>query len=154
MSITTIKLTVNGQDHEVTGEAGRSLVDVLRSDLGLPGSREGCGIGICGACTVLVDGKPMSGCLLLAEQAMGKQLTTVEGLPPADSLHRVQQAFIDHRAFQCAYCTPGFILSTVALLDRNPSPTDDEIVEALSASLCRCGSYRNILGAVQSLRSS
>ena len=96
----------------------------------------------------------MSGCLLLAEQAVGKQLTTVEGLPLADSLHRVQQAFIDHRAFQCAYCTPGFILGTVALLDRNPSPTDEEIVEALSASLCRCGSYRNILGAVQSLRSS
>jgi aerobic-type carbon monoxide dehydrogenase small subunit (CoxS/CutS family) len=103
---------------------------------------------------VLVDGKPMSGCLLLAEQAVGKQLTTVEGLPAGDSLHRVQQAFIDHRAFQCAYCTPGFLLGAVALLDENPAPTDGEIVEALSASLCRCGSYGNILSAVRSLRSS
>jgi len=140
-------LNVNGSRHEV--EAGtRTLLEVLRDDLGLVGTKEGCGIGMCGACTVLVDGKPISGCLTLAEQVAGKEILTVEGLMKDGKLHPVQQAFIDERAFQCAYCTPGFILSTVALLNENPNPSEDDIREYLSGNLCRCGSYQNILKAV------
>ena len=141
-------LNVNGNRHEV--QAGtRTLLEVLRDDLGLVGTKEGCGVGMCGACTVLVDGKPISGCLILAEQIAGKEIFTVEGLARNGKLHPIQQAFIDERAFQCAYCTPGFILTTVALLNENPNPGDDEIREYLSGNLCRCGSYRNILLAVK-----
>jgi len=141
-------LNVNGNKHEV--QAGtRTLLEVLRDDLGLVGTKEGCGVGMCGACTVLVDGKPISGCLILAEQIAGKEIFTVEGLARNGKLHPIQQAFIDERAFQCAYCTPGFILTTVALLNENPNPGDDEIREYLSGNLCRCGSYRNILLAVK-----
>ena len=141
-------LNVNGNKHEV--QAGtRTLLEVLRDDLGLVGAKEGCGVGMCGACTVLVDGKPISGCLILAEQIAGKEIFTVEGLARNGKLHPIQQAFIDERAFQCAYCTPGFILTTVALLNENPNPGDDEIREYLSGNLCRCGSYRNILLAVK-----
>ena len=140
-------LNVNGSRHAV--EAGtRTLLEVLRDDLGLVGTKEGCGIGMCGACTVLIDGEPISGCLTLAEQVAGKEILTVEGLEKNGQLHPVQQAFIDERAFQCAYCTPGFILSAVALLNENPSPSEDEIREYLSGNLCRCGSYQNILKAV------
>src|SRR3970040_1110714 len=140
-------LNVNGSKHEVAAGA-RTLLDVLRDDLGLVGTKEGCGVGMCGACTVLVDGEPISGCLTLAEQVAGKEMLTVEGLGKDGQLHLVQQAFIDERAFQCAYCTPGFILSTVALLNENPSSSEDEIREYLSGNLCRCGSYQNILKAV------
>ena len=140
-------LNVNGSRHEV--EAGtRTLLEVLRDDLGLVGSKEGCGVGMCGACTVLVDGKPISGCLMLAVQVADKEVLTVEGLAKDGKLHPIQQAFIDERAFQCAYCTPGFMLSTVALLNENPNPSEDEIREYLSGNLCRCGSYQNILKAV------
>ena len=141
-------LNVNGSRHEV--EVGtRTLIEVLRDDLGLIGTKEGCGVGMCGACTVLVDGKPISGCLTLAEQVAGKEVFTVEGLAKDGKLHPIQQAFIDERAFQCAYCTPGFILTTAALLNENPNPGDDEIREYLSGNLCRCGSYQNILLAVK-----
>jgi len=141
-------LNVNGNRHEV--QAGtRTLLEVLRDDLGLVGTKEGCGVGMCGACTMLVDGKPISGCLILAVQVAGKEILTVEGLEKEGQLHSIQQAFIDERAFQCAYCTPGFILTTVALLNENPNPGDDEIREYLSGNLCRCGSYRNILLAVK-----
>lgn len=127
----------------------RTLLAVLRDDLGLVGAKEGCGIGICGACTVLVDDKAMSSCLLLASQCEGKEIRTVEGLVRAGALDRVQQAFYDHAAFQCAYCTPGFLLATVALLNENPTPNDEEIREGLSGNLCRCGSYVNIMRAVR-----
>jgi aerobic-type carbon monoxide dehydrogenase small subunit (CoxS/CutS family) len=140
-------LNVNGNRHEI--QAGtRTLLEVLRDDLGLVGTKEGCGVGMCGACTVLVNGKPISGCLTLAAQVAGKEILTVEGLEENGKLHPVQQAFIDERAFQCAYCTPGFILSTVALLNENPNPSEDEIREYLSGNLCRCGSYQNIVKAV------
>jgi len=140
-------LNVNGNRHEV--QAGmRTLLEVLRDDLGLVSAKEGCGVGMCGACTVLIDGKPVSGCLTLAAQVVDKEILTVEALTKGGRLHPVQQAFIDERAFQCAYCTPGFILSTVALLKENPNPSEDEIREYLSGNLCRCGSYQNILKTV------
>jgi aerobic-type carbon monoxide dehydrogenase small subunit (CoxS/CutS family) len=141
-------LNVNGSRFEVQTEA-RTLLDVLRDDLNLVGTKEGCGVGMCGACTVLVNGKPFSSCHLLAEQVAGKEITTIEGLSKDGNLHPVQQAFLDHGAFQCAYCTPGFVLTTIALLNENPFPSDDEIREYLSGNLCRCGSYQNILKAVK-----
>lgn len=144
-------LRVNGIEHEV--EAGtRTLLNVLRDDLHLGAAREGCGIGMCGACTVLVDGRTMSSCLTLAAQVEGKEIVTVEGLSRDGQLHPVQQAFIDQGAFQCAYCTPGFILAAVALLNENPHPNDEEIRDYLAGNLCRCGSYQNIMQAVRSLR--
>lgn len=140
-------LIVNGNRRAV--EAGtRTLLEVLRDDLGLVGAKEGCGVGMCGACTVLVDGKPVSGCLTLAAQVEQKEILTVEGLMKDGQLHPVQQAFIDERAFQCGYCTPGFILTTMALLKGNPNPSEEEICEYLSGNLCRCGSYQNIVKAV------
>jgi aerobic carbon-monoxide dehydrogenase small subunit len=141
-------LNVNGSKHEVQAET-RTLLDVLHDDLGLMGAKEGCGVGMCGACTVLVDGKPLSSCLVLAEQVVGAEVLTIEGLGSVENLHPVQQAFLDEGAFQCAYCTPGFVLTTVALLAENSSPTDEEIREYLSGNLCRCGSYQNILQAVK-----
>jgi aerobic-type carbon monoxide dehydrogenase small subunit (CoxS/CutS family) len=141
-------LNVNGSQFEV--DAGtRTLLEVLRDDLGLVGAKEGCGVGMCGACTVLVNGVPLSGCLMLAAQAAGKEIITIEGLGHDGALHPVQQAFIDKGAFQCAYCTPGFVLAAVALLKENPAPSEPEIREYLSGNLCRCGSYRNILEAVR-----
>jgi aerobic-type carbon monoxide dehydrogenase small subunit (CoxS/CutS family) len=142
-------LNVNGSSYEVP-EGTRTILEVLRDELGFVGMKEGCGVGTCGACTVLVDGKPISGCLTLAVQVVGKEILTVEGLKKDGRLHSIQHAFIDKRAFQCAYCTPGFILTTVALLNENPNPDDDEIREYLSGNLCRCGSYQNILLAVKS----
>lgn len=141
-------LDVNGSRYEVRAEA-RTLLDVLRKDLGLMGTKEGCGVGMCGTCTVLVDGQPLSSCIVLAKQVRGKEILTIEGLGSAENLHPVQQAFLDQGAFQCAYCTPGFVLTTVALLEENPAPSDQEIREYLSGNLCRCGSYQNILQAVK-----
>lgn len=149
-----IRLRVNGQEHNLAVSVGRTLLDVLREELGLVGVREGCGIGMCGACTVLVDGAAISSCLMLAVQAQHKAIVTVEGLAEAGQLHPVQQAYLDRAAFQCAYCTPGFILSTVALLDENPNPDDEAIRHYLAGNLCRCGSYLNILEAVRQCRQS
>lgn len=140
-------LNINGNRFEVQGRA-RTLLEVLRDDLGLVGIKEGCGVGTCGACTVLIDGRAISGCLTLAEQVSGKEVITIEGLSKDGQLHPVQQAFIDERAFQCAYCTPGFILATVALLSENSNPNDDEIRDYLAGNLCRCGSYQNIMRAL------
>ncbi len=149
--MTTLK--INGARHSV--EVGtRTLLSVLRDDLGLLGAKEGCGIGMCGACTVLVDGEPISSCLMLAVQASGRDIVTIEGLERDGELHPVQQSFIDHGAFQCAYCTPGFVLSVRALLAENPSPSTDEIREYLAGNLCRCGSYQNILRAVTAMGKS
>ncbi|MCI0644907.1 MAG: (2Fe-2S)-binding protein [Chloroflexi bacterium] len=145
----TLSLHVNGQNHALALAPDRLLLDVLRGELGLFGARSGCDIGMCGACTVLVDGRPISSCLTLAIQVEGRQITTVEGLAQDGRLHPVQQAYIDHAAFQCAYCTPGFILTTVALLAEDPSPGDDKIREYLAGNLCRCGSYLNVLEAVR-----
>jgi aerobic-type carbon monoxide dehydrogenase small subunit (CoxS/CutS family) len=141
-------LHVNGKSYEVQ-EGSHTILQVLRDDLGLTGIKEGCGVGMCGACTILVDGEPLSGCLTLAEQLREKEIMTVEGLQKDGQLHAVQQAFIDEGAFQCAYCTPGFILTTVALLRENRNPSDEEIREYLAGNLCRCGSYQNIVSAVR-----
>jgi len=154
MGADMVTLQVNGRAHRIAGAARRLLLHVLREDLGLRGAREACGIGVCGTCTVLVDGRAMSSCLLLAAQAEGRQITTIEGLSDGDRLHPVQQAYLDHFAFQCAYCTPGFILSTVAMLDEDPSVEDEAIPRYLAGNLCRCGSYLNILRAVRAARDS
>ena len=149
MDMIEIRLHVNGKDHVVTVPAEHTLLSVLCDDLGLVGAHEGCGIGMCGTCTVLVEGDPISSCLMLAAQAQGKAITTIEGLADGERLHPVQQAYIDEAGFQCAYCTSGFILSTVALLAQHPDPDDETIREYLSGNLCRCGSYGNILKAVR-----
>lgn len=146
-----LRLRVNGKTHAVSGPPGRTLLRVIREDLGLVGTRGSCGIGVCGACTVLVDGRPVSGCLVLAEQAADRDIVTIEGLAQNGHLHPVQQAFIDHMAFQCAYCTSGFILTAVALLEENPRPSDEEIRDYLAGNLCRCGAYGNIAAAVKSV---
>jgi aerobic-type carbon monoxide dehydrogenase small subunit (CoxS/CutS family) len=147
--VSVIALTVNGEEHALEVSPTDTLLAVLRRDLALLGAREGCGVGMCGACTVLVDGQPVSGCLMPALAAAGHSVTTVEGLEgPDGELHPIQQAYVDHTAFQCSYCTPGFVLSTKALLDENPRPTEDEARAYLAGNLCRCGSYVKILEAV------
>jgi aerobic-type carbon monoxide dehydrogenase small subunit (CoxS/CutS family) len=143
-----VRLMVNGMDRDVMVEPHHTLLDVLRREFDLLSVREGCGIGMCGACTVLVDGKPISSCLTLAARAHGKELLTLEGLNANGELHPIQQAYLDHAGFQCSYCTPGFILATKALLEENPSPSPDEVREYLSGNLCRCGSYTKIMEAV------
>jgi aerobic-type carbon monoxide dehydrogenase small subunit (CoxS/CutS family) len=149
---TKLTLQINGVAYELEAPRSRRLLDVLRDELELGSVREGCGIGVCGTCTVLVDGRAISSCLTLAGQAEGKEIITVEGLADGERLHAVQQAYIDHAAFQCAYCTPGFILSTVALLQEHPDPDDETIRRYLAGNLCRCGSYANILEAVRACR--
>lgn len=145
----SLRLRVNGREQVVHARPHHTLLDVLRNEVGLTGPREGCGVGMCGACTVLVDGKPISSCLLLAPLAEGHDLVTVEGLEgPNGELHPIQEAYVAHTAFQCSYCTPGFILTTKALLEDNPDPTRDEAKAYLAGNLCRCGSYVKILDAV------
>lgn len=144
-----VTLQINGQEQTLEITPDQTLLEVLRGPQDLVGTKGSCGIGICGACTVLVDGRAISSCLMLAVQAEGKAITTIEGLAEGDALHPVQQAYLDHAAFQCAYCTPGFILSTVALLQEQPRPDEQTIREYLAGNLCRCGSYVNILEAVR-----
>lgn len=143
-----VRLRVNGQTRDLEIEVHDTLLEVLRSEFKLTGPREGCGIGMCGACTVLVDEKPISACLALAALATDKDILTIEGLADGDRLHPIQEAFIDQMGFQCSYCTPGFILATRALLAEQPDPTPDEVREYLAGNLCRCGSYVKILDAV------
>jgi carbon-monoxide dehydrogenase small subunit len=142
-----VRLKVNGWEQEVAVATHHTLLDVLRREFKLFSVREGCGIGMCGACTVLVDGRPMSTCLMLAALAEGKEIVTVEALG-LETLHPIQQAFVEQTAFQCSYCTPGFILTTKAFLEENPSPSIEQIREYLAGNLCRCGSYLKIQDAV------
>ncbi|MEI6448814.1 MAG: (2Fe-2S)-binding protein [Actinomycetes bacterium] len=139
---------VNGQRHELEIEPHETLAEVLRERLGLHGVRVSCGEGECGSCTVLLDGLPATSCLMLALQAEGREITTIEGLGTEDDLHPLQQAFIDEQGFQCGVCTPGIILSSKALLDGNPHPTADEVATALSGHVCRCGAYTQIVRSV------
>jgi xanthine dehydrogenase YagT iron-sulfur-binding subunit len=144
-----IVLDVNGKQHRLAVDPRVSLLDVLREQLGLTGTKKGCDMGQCGACTVHIDGKRMLGCLTLAVMASGKKIVTIEGLSSGDRLHPVQTAFIEHDGFQCGYCTPGQIMSAVALLAEGTATTADEIREQMSGNLCRCGAYPNIVAAVQ-----
>ncbi|CAA7600559.1 2Fe-2S ferredoxin-type iron-sulfur binding domain protein [Acididesulfobacillus acetoxydans] len=144
-----LRFTVNGQKQVLEVEPQARLLDVLREQLGLTGAKEGCGEGECGACTVLVDNLAVNSCLVLAHQARGRSVTTVEGLAPSGKLDALQQAFIQKGAIQCGYCTPGMLMSAKALLLRKPKPTEEEIRMALAGNLCRCTGYVNILRAVQ-----
>ena len=144
-----IDLTVNGERHEADVWAGESLLYVLRERLGLPGSKNACEQGECGSCSVLLDGKLVCACLVLAAQAEGHELVTVEGLAEDGELHPVQEAFAETGAVQCGFSTPGFVVATADLLARNPRPTDDQIREALSGNLCRCTGYAKIFDAVR-----
>jgi carbon-monoxide dehydrogenase small subunit len=148
---TIITLTVNGREQELAVEPNRTLVDVLRYDLELTGTKKGCDMGECGSCTVILNGKPVNSCLVLAVQANGSEITTIEGLKTADALHPLQQAFVDKGAIQCGFCSPGMILSASHFLQKNPSPTEEEIRAALSGNLCRCTGYQKIVEAVQSV---
>ncbi len=144
-----ITLSVNGSRHELTVEPHWTLLHVLRDELGMIGTREGCGEGSCGTCTVLIDGELARACLVLVVRLDGQSVLTIEGLPASDSLHPIQQAFVERGGSQCGFCTPGMILSAKALLDENADPADEEIKEFMSGNLCRCGSYSMIFDAIR-----
>jgi aerobic carbon-monoxide dehydrogenase small subunit len=147
--LTTIALTVNGAQHEADVEPRQLLVYFLREQLGLKGTNVGCDTSSCGACTVLLDGESVKSCNVLAVQADGSEITTIEGLAQGDGLHPVQQAYHEKHALQCGYCTPGFVMATVSLLKENPSPSEEEIRVGLEGNLCRCTGYHNIVRAVE-----
>ncbi len=145
----TVTFTVNGQSRTVTTEPDRPLLEVLREDLHITGPKYACGEGQCGACTVLVDGKRTLSCVTPVSAVEGKSITTIEGLAQGDKLHPVQQAFLDEGAVQCGYCTPGMVLTAVALLDKTPNPTDEQITEGMNGNICRCCGYTKIHAAVR-----
>ena len=144
-----ITLGINGREATIKVEDADTLLEVLRNGFKLWSVRESCGVGACGTCTVLLDGRPVSSCFVLAVRVAGRQITTLEGLSDGQSLHGIQEAFVSERALQCAYCTPGFVLSVKALLDEIPNPSDEEIREYLSGNLCRCAGYADILRAAR-----
>lgn len=144
-----VTLTVNGEDYDVAIEPRRTLADALRDDCFLTGTHIGCEHGVCGACTVLVDDRPVRSCLMFGVQAQGKQITTVEGLADGENLHPLQQAFWEHHGLQCGFCTPGFLMLAAGALRENPDMTDEEMRDVLSSNLCRCTGYQNILKAVR-----
>jgi aerobic carbon-monoxide dehydrogenase small subunit len=144
-----IVLTVNGRDHNVRVEPRRTLADAIREDCGLTGTHIGCEHGVCGACTVLVDGAPVRSCLMFAVQAAGKPIRTVEGLASGDELSVLQRAFMEHHGLQCGFCTPGFLMLVTGVLEREPDIPDDELIDVLASNLCRCTGYQNIIKAVR-----
>ena len=144
------ELDVNGSRRRVDADADRTLLSVLRDDLDLTGTKYGCGEGQCAACTVLIDGQPVRSCITKAGAVAGKRIVTIEGLAPAGGLHPVQQAFLDHDAMQCGWCTPGMILGAVGLLRKNPHPSEAEIVTGMNGHICRCGTYPRVVSAIQS----
>ena len=144
-----VSLLVNGAEHRIDVPADLSLLSVLRNELNLTGTKYGCGEGQCGACTVLLDGKPVRSCRTSVVAAAGKKITTIEGLEQNGRLHPVQQAFLDAEAFQCGYCTSGMVLSSVALLNSNPNPREEDIIRFMNGNICRCGTYPRIIAAVQ-----
>ncbi len=145
----TVTFTVNGESRTVTTDSDRPLLDVLREDLDLTGTKYGCGEGMCGVCTVLMEGDPIATCVTPVARADGKKITTIEGLADGDSLHPVQKAFLEDGVVQCGYCTPGMILTAVALLERNPDPTESEIVDSMNRVLCRCCAYPELVTAIR-----
>src|SRR4026209_154535 len=148
--MTTIKsIRVNGVARDIDADEGRTLLSVLRDDLGLTGTKYGCGEGACGACTVLINGKPSRSCITPVSSVVNKEVTTIEGLDKNGKLHAVQEAFLTTDAFQCSYCASGMIMSAVALLKNNPAPTEDAIVKAMNGNICRCGTYPYIVKAIK-----
>ncbi|PKB71890.1 MAG: ferredoxin [SAR202 cluster bacterium Io17-Chloro-G6] len=143
-----VRLKINGIDHELDIPARRLLVDCIRYDIGLTGTKEGCSVGVCGACAVLVDGEMFASCITLAAAVDGSEITTIEGIAENGNLHPVQQAFIDNGGFQCGICTPGQVIAAKSLLDENPNPNEDEIKEWMMGNLCRCTGYYGILNSV------
>lgn len=143
-----VELTVNGDSYEVAIDTHRTLLEVLRENLGLTGAKEGCDLGECGNCTVIMDGKAVLSCLILALDARGKEILTVEGLSKEGELQPIQKAFVEHGAVQCGFCTPGMLMSAKSLLDRNPKPTEEDVRKAISGNLCRCTGYVKIVEAV------
>lgn len=143
-----ISFTLNKEAIKLEVVPNKTLLEMIREDLDLTGAKEGCGAGECGACTVLVNGKPINACLMLAVEADGKDIITIEGLAPETGLDELQQSFIDHAALQCGYCTPGMIMSGKALLIENPTPTEAEVIDAISGNLCRCTGYKKIIEAI------
>ena len=146
-----ITLKVNGNDYKMTVDTRMTLIEAIRDEIGLTGTKEGCSVGECGTCTVLMDGKPIYSCIMLAVEAEGKEILTIEGLADFDDLHPIQKSFIDHGAVQCGFCTPGMILTAKALLDENPNPTEEDVRKAISGNLCRCTGYSKIIEAIMSL---
>jgi carbon-monoxide dehydrogenase small subunit len=146
-----LRITVNGQPGSLEVSPHRLLIDVLREDLGLTGTKKGCGSGDCGACTVILEGKPVNSCLVFAWEANGKEVTTIEGLSQAGELHPLQSAFVEYGAVQCGYCTPGMILTAKALLDENPHPSEEEVKRTIAGNICRCTGYYKIIQAILSL---
>ena len=144
-----IRLKINGRECVRRVAVQRTLLDFLREDIGLTGTKEGCGSGDCGACTVLMDGKPVNSCLVLAVEADGREVLTIEGLSPQEGLHPLQQAFLDEGAVQCGFCSPGMLMTAKGLLDENPQPTEEEIRRAIAGNLCRCTGYSRIVAAIQ-----
>jgi len=144
-----ITLTVNGKKHSIRTDPRRPLLDVLREDLGLTGTKYGCGEGRCGACTVLMDGKRVHSCQTPVADAGGKAITTIEGLATSGTLHPVQEAFLAEGAMQCGYCTPGMIMAAVSLLEKTPHPSDEEILDSMNGNVCRCNGYPKILRAIR-----
>jgi len=143
-----ITLKVNGIDYRLSIEPRRTLLEVLRENLGLTGTKKSCNEGNCGACTVLMDGRPVTSCLVLAIDAQGKEILTIEGLSEGEKLHPIQEAFLKHGGIQCGFCTPGMVMSAKALLDENPEPTTIEIRKAISGNLCRCTGYQHIVDSI------
>ena len=146
-----IVLTVNGEEHDIEIEPNRLLLQALREDIGLTGTKEGCSIGVCGACSVTIDGRLVSSCLTLAVGCQGKEITTIEGLAKGGKLHPIQQAFLEYGGFQCGICTPGQIIAAKALLDSQPKPSEEEVKEWMSGNLCRCTGYYKILDSVMAV---
>jgi carbon-monoxide dehydrogenase small subunit len=147
----TLILKINGDKHEIITYPNRTLLEILRDDLLLTGTKESCGEGACGACTVLLDGLPVRSCLLLATEAEDREITTIEGLAKGEKLDPVQESFIEHHAIQCGFCSPGMILTAHSLLNHNPAPTEEEIRLAISGNVCRCTGYAKIVEAIQTL---
>ena len=146
-----IRLIVNGDNYEVSVKANETLLDVIRNRLKLTGTKNGCDVGDCGCCTVLIDGVPVSSCLVLAVDARDKEITTIEGLSKGRELHPIQKAFVESGAVQCGFCTPAMILTVKSLVDKNPHPSRDEIRDAISGNLCRCTGYMKIVDAIESV---
>jgi len=144
-----VNLTINGEKLQLSVDENLRLIDLLRDDLGLVGTKEGCGEGECGACTIIMDGETVASCLVMAFQADGSDILTIEGLEKEEGLHPVQRAYMDAGAVQCGFCIPGMVLSTKALLDKNPNPNDDEIREGISGNLCRCTGYNKMVTATK-----